>query len=404
MMMVYIHTDEIGTVKGRVQMASSKKTAAANTPPQLETETEIIKGFPARLSPEDIATDPIIQGMQVELPSSPNETYVPSAVLHKLSTSTLVSSLFRELKASDDLPLSTKEATSKVVVDTKSVILSKEFNEFDRSVLEAVLSQLAAGNRAMTNGMIFRALAGKNSGFSGSEEMLRSIDESMTKCMYTPVYLPLGVDPITGKVVDYGEGQVLPAYRRTRNVCGKVVSTYELQSIPIVYAYCRAQNAVTFAPIEMVAVPISATKRSLAIQNFLQRTVTPYIFTPKGDNMINHKGVPLPDIVVHYDSLYALAAAQDQGREKSAPALDHPLDIKPAASAKAAKPKYSWFLKDKTRETVGSILDHWQGLGLIEGWENKTKGRAIYAVHIHLFRVDKKYLPLPAPQNPVPAI
>lgn len=382
-------------------MATSKKKAASGKhPAQTDAEQELIDCIPVQLSMEDLSSDPVLESMQEDLPHSTTDTYVPSAVHHTLSTSPLVSSIFKDLKVSThgEIPLSTKEATAKIVVDTKSVILSKEFNEFDRSVLEAVLAQLAAGNRAMTNGMIFRALAGKNAGFSASEDMLRSIDESMTKCMYTPVYLPLGFDSETGKVVDYGEGQVIPAYRRTRNVCGKVVSTYELQTVPILYTYCRAQNAVTFAPIEMVAVPISATKRSLAILNFLQRTVTPYIFTPNGENMTCPDGAPLPDIAIRYDSLYALAAAQDQDRE-APPALEAP-----AAPAKKSKPKYSWFLKDKTRETVGSILDHWHGLGLIDSWENETKGRSIYTVHIHLCPVDPKFLPLPTPENPVSAI
>ena len=389
-------------------MAASKKKSVNQTGNhQIFPEPDVIEGILSPLSDEEIASDPIIEGMKEGLPQSSSETYVPSTVHRTLSTSPLVSSIFKDLKVSTpaNIPLATKEATAKIVVDTKSVILSKEFNEFDRSVLEAVLAQLAAGNRAMTNGMIFRALAGKNSGFSGSEEMLKSIDESMTKCMYTPVYLPLGVDAETGKVVDYGEGQVIPAYRRTRNVCGKIVSTYELQTVPILYTYCRAQNAVTFAPIEMVAVPISATKRSLAILNFLQRTVTPYIFTPNGENMIQPNGSPLPDIVIRYDSLYALAAAQDQEKNstKELPSFET-LAAQSEAPVKNKKPKYSWFLKDKTRETVGSILDHWHSLGFIDSWENQTKGRAIFTVHIHLCSVHQKFLPLPTPDNPVSAI
>lgn len=340
--------------------------------------------------------DPVEQSVAEDLPQSSSGVYVPVPVQKSFSTTSAVTEIFDSLPVSvseEELLLNSKTARAKVTVDTSNLVFAQNsfaptFTEFDRAVLEAVLGQLASGNKVMTPGMLFRTMSGKETGTDISDDMLKAVDDSITKCMYTPVILRI-VDKETGKTTQTLDGTVLNIVRNRRNVVGHMVPTYEVQSIPIIYTYCKAMNAVTYSPIEMLSVPMSMTKRSLAIMNTLQRAVAPYVWSSEGEAMLSldeGSNVVPPTITIEYESLYDIAAAQDTPKPG-----EEEVEIDP----KTGKKKRSWFLESKARESVACVLDYWVSMGYIRDWENNKRGRKVVSLSIHLHPIDQRFLPLP---------
>lgn len=385
--------------KKKLSETAKKNQNKAKTPPPSLINTTVkddleqitlnefdpIQAFsiPQRATPSQ-SLDPVEESIRTNLPA-PSGVYFPSSVQKSFSTSDAMSAIFNNLSMTqvpeDFLLAQSRIARAKIMVDTNKLILPSTFSEFDRAVLEAVLAQLAAGNKVMTSSMIFRTMSGKSRGTNISDDMLEAVDNSITKCMLTPFMLPLR-DEETGEVQTF-DGTVLNVIRNTRNVAGHMVNTYEVQSIPAIYQFCKAINAVTYSPIDMLSVPMSATKRSLAILNALQRAVAPFVWNSLGENMVDleSKDVVTPTpITILYEALYEVAAEQD-GKEYECD--------------ENGKKKVSWYLIDKARKTTETVLNYWKQMGYIKDWKQNKRAQKIDSLTVTFFPVNKRFLPLP---------
>ena len=330
--------------------------------------------------------DPIEETLS-QNPSVKTNPFFPVRVNQSISTTNAVSGLFQRLGsptiAQDvETKANGKAANAKIIVDTANIVIDGDFSEFDRAVLEAVLSQLAAGNRMMTPAMIFRTMSGKDVGVDVSPDMVAAVDHSISKCMYTAAILPIFDQK--GKIIQTLDGQILSVVRSKQNVSGQKVLTYEVQSLPPIYQFCRAINAVTYSPIQMLSAPMTYTRRSLAIMNALQRAVAPFVWNAAGTCMQcadGKSGYQPPPITISYDDIYELASAQDKED--------------PSEQEDNGKSKYTWYLISKSRETVSRILDYWITQNYIKSWKNTSRGRKIISVSIELYPIDESFLPLP---------
>lgn len=311
----------------------------------------------------------------------------PASVTKSFTTVANVQEFIRPSEQHEVMLL--EQTTEKISVDTTNIIIppsqtEEPFSEFDRAVLDAVISHLAAGNRTMNPSMILRAMTGKAGGVELSDKMLKEVDDSLTKCMRTLVIIPI-TDPVTGKVTHTLDGNMLNMYRGRHNIAGQQVNTYTVATPPLVYMYAKQTGAITFCPIKMLNVGISATKRSLSILNYLQRIVSPYIWSSDGTSMIcmdSSESCMPPAIRIEYETLYALYDSNtsdgDEGEQ----------------STEAAR-KASDKIKKKVRDTVGTILDTWKEQCYIQSWENEVaERRRVHAVNIHLYPIHRSFLPV----------
>ena len=305
---------------------------------------------------------------------------IPAPVQNSLSSSDAVSEVFNKVRF-DGLyadAIATQPKT-KIVLDTEKVLLSTadQFTEFDRAVLEAVFAQLTAGNTIMTPAMIFRSMTNKKSGANVSSEMLEEINKSIGKCMYGKVTIPIyNKRKNTTALFD---SNILNIIRATFNVAGHETQGYEVQSAPLLYTYCVQIGALTCSPLEMNAIPISMTKRTVAIMNYLQRIVVPHLYDMNGQSIISQAGYGakegediegacwIPPEYITYEDIYHTVMSLDNSD------------------------RTRW-LENKTRDTVKRILDYWVKNNYIRRWGIvKGANNSIAGINIYYHPIDSVY-------------
>ncbi len=319
----------------------------------------------------------------------PGRTVMPVKVSNGISSSQMVTQVFNKFRYTGYVPgLEPKQngRPVKIVLDTDTVQLDTydKFTEFDRAVLEAVFAQLSAGNTIMTPAMIYRTMTGKDTGASVSSEMIDAVNESIEKCMYGSVSIPT-VSKKTGETITL-DSTILNLIRATYNIAGHRTQAYEVQSIPMLYSYCKSIGALTPSPIEMNDTLRNMTKRSVALTNHLQRIITPYIFDANGNCImapncehINEDEVPpfgavwVPPEVVNYRDLY-----------------DTVISLGGEMKSKSDK-----WVQMRTRSMIEGILDRWVSAGYIKSWETIALGKCTYHhIRIHFHPVIKHMLPV----------
>ena len=165
---------------------------------------------------------------------SDSQGYVPNVVPGSVVTTNALTPLWKNAKSfaafertgdETKLPKTRKSVNNVAKITLSDDVLEKAapLGEFQRAVLEAVLSEMAAGNLAWSSSMLYRTMTGKTNGESVSQEQQKMVDDAMTQLMYTPLHIDLhdfaGSEDI-GPGDAVLDGPILPAERITMNLSG----------------------------------------------------------------------------------------------------------------------------------------------------------------------------------------
>lgn len=215
----------------------------------------------------------------------------------------------------------------------------------DRLVLEAVLSQLRAGNDQFTSAMLFRTMTGKDTSATVTKTQVKMVDAAMRKMMFAPISIELGQtkEGASAKL----SGALIPAEVLEIKVSGRKCTAYAINSPPLIYKYCVATNSIATMPLDVLSIPnMSYTERNLAIINILERYVVPILYP------VNRKYKIHKPINILYEEFYAaVEALQDQQNGEGASENLNPTIAK------------------RVRDTIHSILDSWVDRDYIKRWE-----------------------------------
>lgn len=296
---------------------------------------------------------------------SDSQGYVPNVVPGSVVTTNALTPLWKNAKSfaafertgdETKLPKTRKSVNNVAKITLSDDVLEKAapLGEFQRAVLEAVLSEMAAGNLAWSSSMLYRTMTGKTNGESVSQEQQKMVDDAMTQLMYTPLHIDLhdfaGSEDI-GPGDAVLDGPILPAERITMNLSGIPVSSYRVVALPIIFRFCSITKSITMTPISFLSIGISYTQRNIAILNMMQRNVAPLIYPTEG---VYKKPAPL---IIHYESIYEVAL-------------------------EGSSVESSFTVKQRIRETVHTILDTWAKHGYIAKWDSIKERRSYVAVRI----------------------
>lgn len=347
-------------------LKSSKKAVegdeyVANTrrrPKQIEQD-----GQQTIWNPVDIAIGEAIQKMV----TPDNINPVPKTVQNSVVTTDAVTSLWKNAQSFIDFERTGDE--KKLVKGRKSVsnvakitlaedVLEKAapLGEFQRAVLEAVISELAAGNMAWSSSMLYRTMVGKTNGESVTPEQQKLVDDAMSTLMYTPLHIDLRDFIPECEEFKQGEvildGPILPAERLKMSISGTSVAAYRITGVPIILRFCSAVRSITMTPIGLLEIDMNYTQRTIALLNAMQRYIAPLIYPPVGPYK-----KPRP-LLIPYASLYSVAFEGSDAED-------------------------SFTLRKRVRENVHTILDTWASRGYIARWESIKEGRSYIAVRVH---------------------
>ena len=321
----------------------------------------------------DRTVSPLEEQIIVESELALKQYYAPKMVRGSVVTTNSVGSLLEvawaDLKNRDDRTLKNRKTVNNVTrITIADDILGKSapMGEFQRAVLEAVFSEIMAGNMVWTSSMLYRTMTGKKSKESVGQEQQRMVDEAMSQLMYTPLHIDLNDYATDGQAIEGDpilDGVVLPAERLTLSVSGNTAASYRILALPIILRFCMATQSLTMTPIELLSVDnLSYTQRTLSILNAMQRQIGPLLYPFDGAYR-----QPRP-LLITYESLYDVAL---EGSDAEA----------------------TFTVKQRIRDAIHTILDSWVAHGYLSKWEPVKERRSYVA-----FRV---YFPRRQPPRPI---
>lgn len=321
-----------------------------------------------------------IQVLEQALSAGSNLRYAPQLVNRSLVTLDEVTSMLHDIPIDEQLDeaIAAQQKTSVMKVSVADKILdhavsTRAMPEMYLATIDAIFSQLAAGNRVFTASMLFRTMTGKESNYKVDKGQQEKINKIVSRLMYTPLSIDLDVRGING---EEGNGKIggaiIPAENIKINMNGTTCMAYQLTNVPMLYRYCMATKGLSVTPLSMLAVEMNYTTRNMSILNFLQRRVSPKLYPTSGD----YTPTDVP-ITITYDEIYATAQQDSENSDGS-----------------------SNVIAMRVREVVQNILNTWVDAGFLAKWENVTKRRRYVAVKLYL-PFDN---PPPLPENPSAAL
>lgn len=215
--------------------------------------------------------------------------------------------------------------------DTK---LSKSLTPFDKRVFTAAASLYTAGNKVITDTLIY-----KNMGFTGkpSQNQIENIHNSITKLMRTQILIDNTEEAAKYKydLIRY-EGALLPIVRKTGIINGKPVSgAIFFNGVPMLMEYSRRRGQITTIPLIVYqSSEISKTADNLAIEDYLIERIA-HIKSGRGN----------PRIL--YETLFEKANVKTKMQKQRAP------------------------------EKIKKYLSHYKKTGFIDGYTADAKGVTI---------------------------
>ena len=253
-----------------------------------------------------------------------------------------------------------KVALAETLLEQNNVI-TKPLGNFQRAVLEAALSHLAAGNNVVTSDMLYRAMTGRAWTDRASDLQTKTIDDAMEQLMYTKIKIKLDTSKALGANSSGSiSGPILPAERVTVTLNGASCSAYRFVTMPIIFRYCIVSNGMVITPLAMLNIPsISYTKRTLSVLNMLTRTIAPILYPVVGFYV---KQKPL---TISYEQIYETAASEAAGEAV-------PLE----------KITQDSTFRKRIRAITKNILDTWVKEGYLSSWSQRKEGKVIIGVEV----------------------
>ena len=219
-----------------------------------------------------------------------------------------------------------------------------KLNGFDMAVLSAVCSCYDSGNTLITTGVINNALSGKKNA-TLHDKQKKEIAESMQKLMDQKITMD-----VTAEAASYGfEGdnyvrntRMLVGYTDIATNKGKTVEVYVITAQPLLLWYAQHKKQYSTLPIELRAVPLSCTRETVTLCNYLLNRIQVMKRSAQVSNIIK------------YDSAidYVLGGKKDEMNEYA-----------------LQKRRVEIIAK------IGKILDYWKDKGFILGWKEGKVGK-----------------------------
>lgn len=287
-------------------------------------------------------------------------TYHPRHVHNALVTMEEVTSILDDVTLS---PVDLEEGiASRRKQPIESVSVSEELevvhglSEGHRAVLDAVLSQLAAGNSVFTASMIYRAMIGKGNDTYVHPSSTQMVDAYMQDLMYTPLRIDMPIATTDGEAAGgVLDGPVLPAERITIKMSGAKCTAYQISTMPIIFRYARALQSISVSPIALRNIPdMNYTARNMNILNMLHRKVAPLLYPPSGEYVR-----PEP-LVIEYQPIFD-ATIETDGKSAAQGGV----------------------MRRRVRGVIASILNEWVQSGSIIKWEELKDGHTFSACRIY---------------------
>ncbi len=148
-----------------------------------------------------------------------------------------------------------------------------QFIEFDRAVFDVCISEQAKGNELITPRTIFHQLGG---GDKLTSNMRKAILESIEKLARVRVSANME-EPIDKKMYDSIDGEstfngyLLPTETLKTKINGQNVTAIRFLSKGIIYGIADLKNQIITCPKNLLAPPVRATPRTVALNHYLLR-------------------------------------------------------------------------------------------------------------------------------------
>lgn len=371
-----------GTPATGKKPASKKPAASPKKSPDTKTKAAGQAAHEGSLDPVELA---LLQKVQ------PDHIYLPQKVKRSLVTMEEVTTILQDIPITDQIEETisrkNKKTVPKVSVSDElleSGIVNRHLSELHRAVIDAVLSQLAAGNQVFTAAMLYRTMTGKEAGNTIHKDRQEMVDEAMTQLMYSPLHIDLTLYGKDGTIGGEGvlDGPVLPAERIKVNIHGQSCTAYQITNMPILYRLCVASKGLTVTPLQILSVGMNYTNRNLAILNVLHRKIAPLIYPVSGEYS---KPEPL---VIPYTTIYEAAMEISENS---------------VTAVRGKQPSNQAIFKKRVRTVVETILNTWVEGKFLKKWEDLREGREFVACKLYFPdkppRMPTQYAKLPGQGN-----
>lgn len=232
----------------------------------------------------------------------------------------------------------------------QGVEILRKLTEFDRAVMNAVITLNVAGGRdVVTASTVYKILNPAAKRYP-SGKMLEQINKSLDALMFTPVIIHIPGDYTgDGKVINL-KGYLVPAKRATVEINGKTVDdAMQLYETPPLYRFADCMGQIARPSLKALAVPINMNADNVALKSYLTLRVW---------EMKRAKSNGKVPKTILWETVYKNMGV-------------------PSGSTEALKKK-----RGRIRAIALQILDYWRDCGEIHGYEETTKGRAAYSVQI----------------------
>ena len=247
--------------------------------------------------------------------------------------------------------------------EDNNVSLTGETNitEYDKSIFNGVISQLEAGNRALTPAMIYRAVAGLDDAQYVSPQQKAAVTKSIEKMRRTWINIDataeyrayLGHNKNMKVQKANFDTHLIVADRATAIINGARHSAYIFANtsdgaikMPALYDYAKISGQILNVPVEAMRLPINNTEKNIILRDYLLREIWA---------IRNPKSPRRPEI--SYQGIYK-----------------H-LDIKQNGSTAKTEMK-------RTRDATEKILEYWVNTDFIKSFSTYKNGRTIAGVTV----------------------
>lgn len=246
-----------------------------------------------------------------------------------------------------------RELTARVnifIENLPDVQISKELTAIDREIHDAVVSlYVDGGNEYITPAMIHRVLsANKNS--RTSEKLEKDIIEALIKFSRTTVTIDASEEGKTYGFDEFEFSEPLLMFSRAKGLHkGKVLDWFQIVKKPMLYRYADAKGQVVRVPMDYLNTSLNKNEEIIVLQGYLLRRVTSMKHYPS-----------LPKTIL-YTTIYKQMA-----------------DFLNTQVSSLTRKK-----KQKIRESVEKILDHWKTNEFIKDFETiTTKNKVAESIRI----------------------
>ena len=247
-----------------------------------------------------------------------------------------------------------------------SSITTRNLTEMHRALIEAVLSQLHAGNSRFTPAMLYRTLCGKDPSFCVHRAQQDMIEDMMFDLMYTPLSIELGICDDNGNAgTAVLESAIIPAEKLKITISGMQCTGYRVTKLPSILQFCYDTNNLSVTPMDLLSVDINFTSKNLVLLNILQRQVAPLLYPTSGGPYSQPDPLEL-QYSMFYDASRETTSKKEQANEAQ--------------------------FKTRVRKTLATILDTWKEKHYIDKWMPLKVGNQYSSFRIYF------------PKNPPPSL